>query len=166
MEMTFIILLVVALFLYGLGKKAKADIEYVGCVEAGSTEDTSAEELTKHARYERRKIILDSNDRPIDTHDYLRVVVKGNCLSPLGIADNSQLLVHRFKSDQERSQIKRGDILMIRLEGKGIDKVRVFDKRLEDDKMSTYRFDHNGRRKDSSRPHSLSSVVGVVKYML
>ena len=166
MEMFFIILLVLALALYGLGKRATAEIEYVGCVEAGATSDVFADELAKHARYEKRKIILDSENCLIDTHNYLRVIVKGDCLQPIGIVDHSQLLVYKFQNEQEKSIIKQGDVLMIHLASRQIDKIRVFDELLEDGKMSTYRFDCNGQRKDSSCPHSLSSVVGIVRYML
>ena len=80
--------------------------------------------------------------------------------------NGSELLVYKFKNDTEKKDIKTGDILMIHLESKGIDKIRVFEKMREDGLMDTYRFDANKNKKMSSRPHDLNSVVGKVKYLL
>lgn len=166
MEIVFFIIIIAALSLYGLGKKCSMATDNVGCVEAGATDSACAEELSQLSHREKRKIIYDSNNHPIDTKDYLRVVVSGNCLSPTGITNRSQLLVYRFKDENEKSEIKSGDILMIHLKSKNIDKVRVFDRMRDDGKMDTYRYSDNGEKIMSSRPHDLQSVVGVVKYLL
>lgn len=162
MELVFILLMILALALYCIGKKTT----YVGCVEAGDTGCVKSDELKAMSHREKYQVILDSKGHLIPTKDYIKVVVKGNCLEPKGIVDGSELLVYKFKNDSEKGSIKEGDILMIHLESKGIDKIRVFERMREDGLMDTYRFDTDKNKKMSSRPHNLNSVVGKVKYLL
>ena len=87
-------------------------------------------------------------------------------MKPKQIESGSQLLV--LKLDDKRpvkEQIKSGDILLIHLKDTDIHKIRVFDK-YENGVLQTYRYDDNGQKKKSSKPHQESSVIGVVKYKL
>lgn len=162
MELIFILLMIVALALYRIGKKTT----YVACVEAGDTNCVKPDDLKVMSHREKYQAVLDAKGHLIPAKDYIKVVVKGNCLEPKGIVNGSELLVYKFKNDTEKKDIKAGDILMIHLESKGIDKIRVFEKMREDGLMDTYRFDENKNIKMSSRPHDLNSVVGKVKYLL
>lgn len=162
MELIFILLMIVALALYRIGKKTT----YVTCVEAGGTDCVKSEDLNVISHREKYQAVLDANGHLIPARDYIKVVVKGNCLKPKGIVNGSELLVYKYKNDSEKNDIKAGDILMIHLESKGIDKIRVFEKMREDGLMDTYRYDENHNKKMSTRPHDLNSVVGKVKYLL
>lgn len=162
MEILFILLIVFALIIYGMGKKT----DYVACVEAGDTNCVNSDDLKVMSHREKHQVVLDEQGHLVPQKDYIKVVVKGNCLEPKGIVNGSELLVYKFKNDSEKNDIKEGDILMIHLKSKGIDKIRVFEKMREDGLMDTYRFDANKNKKMSSRPHDLNSVVGKVKYLL
>jgi len=54
--------------------------------------------------------------------------------------------------------------VLIYLKDINLYKIRVFD-RFDGDGLVTYYFD-NGKRKDSSKPHPISSVRGIVKYAM
>lgn len=162
MELVFILLIIIALALYCVGKKTI----YVTCVEAGDTNCVKPDDLRVMSHREKYQVVLDSNGHLIPAKDYIKVVVKGNCLEPKGIVNGSELLVYKFKNNAEKKSIKEGDILMIHLESKGIDKIRIFESMREDGLMDTYRFDADKNKKMSSRPHDLNSVVGKVKYLL
>ena len=154
--------MVVALALYSIGKTT----DKVCCVEAGDTKNVNPEELIALSHKEKHRVYLNKDGRLLKSKDYLRVKVKGSCLKPEGIENNSELLVYKFKDGTDKENIKKGDILMIHLNSKNIDKIRVFSRLLDDGKMETYRYDKNGEIKMSSRPHDIDSVVGKVKFLL
>ena len=167
MELVFLFIIITTLAIYGLGKWSVSKTDYVRCVEAGPTSHVSPSEIHRLCRREKHIVVLGKDGKPIDTKLYQRVMVKGNCLKPLGIEDGAQLLVRKFNNDNdEKNRIKKGDILMIYLKSKDIYKVRVFDDFLEGGLIRTHRYADNGDVIYSSRPHELSSVEGVVKYMI
>lgn len=167
MELIFFFIIIVTLAIYGLGKWSVSKTDYVRCVEAGPTTHVSPSKIHSLCRHEKQIVVLGKDGKAIDTKHYQRVVVKGNCLKPLGIEDEDQLLVSQFNNDgDERKSIKKGDILMIYLKSKDIYKVRVFDDFLDGGLIKTHRYNDNGDVIYSSRPHELSSVEGVVKYVI
>ena len=140
--------------------------EFVQCVEAGPTIETNARRLKEKSFYDKHRIVKSKSGQEIDTSDMIRVVVAGNCMKPKNIESGSQLLVKKINRQRPvNSQIKQGDILLIHLADNGIYKVRIFD-RYEGADLVTYRYDNSGERKDSSRNHKESSVIGIVKYRL
>lgn len=167
MEIIFIIgAVVMAVYAFCNLHLAKKQ-EFVQCVEAGPTKKITAKFLEEQSFYAQRQIIKDQNGKDIDTSEMLRICVNGNCMKPKHIVTGSQLLVKKIdKNKPIKEQIKQGDILLIHLEDNNIHKIRIFDKYQENHLLSTYRYDDDGKRKDSSNPHRESSVVGVVKYKI
>lgn len=159
-----ILLLVIATYAYCnivIGRR-----EFVQCVEAGPTIDTDAERLKECSFYDKRRVVRNAKGKQIDTSDMIRIVVKGNCMKPRNIESGAQLLVKKIDTTKAIDrQIKQGDILLIHLNDTGVYKIRIFDK-YEGADLVTYRYDDNMHRKDSSRNHKESSVLGIVKYRL
>ena len=167
MELVFLFIIITTLAIYGLGKWSVSKTDYVRCVEAGPTSHVSPSEIHRLCCREKHIVVLGKNGKPIDTKLYQRVMVKGNCLKPLGIEDDAQLLVRKFNNDNdEKNRIKKGDILMIYLKSKDIYKVRVFDDFLEGGLIRTHRYGDNDNVIYSARPHELSRVEGVWKYLI
>lgn len=140
--------------------------DFVQCVEAGPTCQINADNLNANSFYDKHRIVKKKNGDVVDTSKMIRIIVKGNCMKPKQIESGSQLLVLKLDAQRPvKEQIKSGDILLIHLKDTNIHKIRVFDK-YENGVLQTYRFDDNGQKKKSSKPHQESSVIGVVKYKL
>lgn len=162
----FLIILLVTVAIYAYFNIVSRKQEFVQCVEAGPTVTTDAKRLRELSFYDRRRTIQKPDGQEIDTSEMIRIVVKGNCMKPKHIESGAQLLVKKIsKKDLVRNQIKEGDILLIHLVDNDIYKIRIFD-RYEGEDLATYRYDDNGERKNSTRNHKESSIVGVVKYRL
>lgn len=162
----FLVILFVAVAIYAYINIVSGKQEFVQCVEAGPTSTTDAKRLRELSFYDKHRIIKKPNGQEIDTSGMIRIVVKGNCMKPKGIESGTQLLVKKInKKDSVRKQIKEGDILLIHLMDNDLYKIRIFD-RYDGENLATYRYDDDGRRKDSTRNHKESSIIGIVKYRL
>ena len=160
----FLLILVVVIVAYAYCNKVIGKKEYVMCVEAGPVGEADAQFLKSHSFYDWHRTVRGTDGKVLDTSGMLRVVVEGGCMEPRGIMSGDQLLVRRIDPRKDlREQIKHNDILLIYLEDTGISKIRIFDCYNDDDTLVTYRYEGRERR-DSSRPQSMKSVVGVVKY--
>jgi hypothetical protein len=115
--------------------------------------------------------IKDADGNPINSDDYLVLSANGGCMEKVGIKNGDLLLAEQFKiSDSKRVKSERitpGDILVIYLfsllpwKYRGY-KIRLL-KEVVDNKASTYYF-ANDTLRPSSKPHSLSKVVGIVRH--
>lgn len=162
----FFIILIVLIGIYAYCNIAYNKQEFVQCVEAGPTAETNARRLKEKSFYDKHRVVINKSGREIDTSGMIRIVASGNCMKPKGIESGSQLLVKKVnRKSPINNQIKKGDILLIHLVDNGIYKIRIFD-RYDGTDLATYRYDDNGERKDSTRNHKETSVVGVVKYRL
>lgn len=162
----FFIIMFCAIAVYAFFNMVSGKQEFVQCVEAGPTLTTDAKRLRELSFYDRHRTIQMPDGKEIDTSGMIRIVVKGNCMKPKHIESGAQLLVKKINpKDHIRNQIKTGDILLIHLTDNDIYKIRIFD-RYKGEDLVTYRYDDDGKRKDSTRDHKESSIVGVVKYRL
>lgn len=134
--------------------------------EAGPIENSDAEKL----RLLDKKVgvcMFKYNGNEIMSSDYIRILVQGNCMSPRGINSGESWLVEPIHSDKGiDTQVKKGDVLLVYLEDKNMYKIREFKDFADKEHTSLQTFWYNGDKghKDSTRPHSLSSVKGVVRY--
>lgn len=108
------------------------------------------------------------NGKYANTHSYHRIRIIGGCLEMVGIHKNEEWLADKVTlSDKESvpDTLSKGDVLLIYLNDKGIYKIRCFESLDGDGNLITYSYPE-GKRHVSSKPHSPSSVLGVVKYKL
>lgn len=140
--------------------------DYVMCVEAGDTDCITAEDLKESSYYIKHQPIRDYSGHIINDPNTIRIKTKGDCMVPIGINNGDELLVHLIDRDKPLAkQIEHGDVLLIHIQDNGINKIRIFDTYDDKGNLLTYRYKDNVR-KNSSRPHSVDSVVGVVRYQL
>ncbi len=159
-------ILFIAVAMYAYFNIVSGKQEFVQCVEAGPAMATDAKRLKELSFYDKHRIVLNADGQKVDTSGMMRIVVKGNCMKPKHIESGAQLLVKKInRKDSIRNQIKQGDILLIHLTDNDIYKIRIFD-RYDGGDLATYRYDDNGERKNSTRNHKESSIVGIVKYRL
>ena len=138
--------------------------DYVLCVEAGPMAQTDAQSLQAKSFYDYHRRVIGKNGKPVNTSGMIRVVVQGDCMEPRGIKTGDQLLVRKISHRKPlREQIKTGDILLIHLEDTGISKIRIFKEYDANGNLVTYRYEGEKER-ESSQPHKVNNVVGVVKY--
>lgn len=139
--------------------------EYVQCVDAGPTEGITAEMLKEKSFYDENRIVRDQNNKIVDTHKMIRVIVQGRCMEPKGIYTNDQLLVKKIDRNKPlEEQIKEDDILLIYLADNGIHKIRIFEGYEKDGRLKTYHYTDDGNKRKSKYPHKRNSVLGKVVY--
>lgn len=157
-----ILLLVLSIYAYCSIKGR----EVVRGVEAGPIDSCDVDLINKRSFVSSPLRVCDKNGEVVNTNGMLRVVVCGNCMAPKGITDKMQLLVKKVDTKSLDTTLKNGDIVMIHLRDKKLDKIRVFDHFDNNGRLVTYRFDNSGNKIFSSRPHYRESVVGIAKYKI
>lgn len=160
----FILAIILVLALYAYSSIKGRDV--VRAVEAGPVDRCDANLIHSRSFMSSPIKLCDEKGNPLSTKGMIRVVVCGNCMKPKGIPDNAQLLVEKMAQSSLKDKLHQGDIVMIHLKDRKLDKIRIFDRFDDKDQLITYRFDDAGNRVNSSRPHLLSSVVGVVRYKI
>ena len=160
----FLLIMLLVIVLYAYTNVCVGGREYIQCVDAGPTKDVTAEFLKEKSFYDERKIVRDQNDKIVDTHNMMRIVVQGDCMKPKGIFSGDQLLVEKIDRKKTfEEQIKKGNIVLIYLADKGIYKIRIFEDYEEDGSLKTYHYIENKRR-NSKYPHKRNCVLGKVVY--
>ena len=170
--LTAVFIIVIALYAYlnvqfrQEGQLNSQERDYVMCVEAGDTDCITAEDLKEASYYIKHQPVRDYSGRIINNPNTIRIKTKGDCMVPIGINNGDKLLVRCIDRNEPLStQIEHGDVLLIHIKDNGIYKIRIFDAYDDNGNLLTYRYKDNVR-KNSSRPHSVDSVVGVVRYQL
>lgn len=134
-------------------------------VEAGDTGNVNPVELRKKSFYAPHRVFKDADGNVINTFDMIIVKVCGDCMCPRNIPNGSELLVKKIHSaNSAHDIIKKDNILLIHLKDKDLYKIRIFDDFNGNNELKTYRFNKNGEKVDSSRPHRIEDVIGIVKY--
>lgn len=163
------LILVVLLVLYYFVKKTDPkDLEYIQCVEAGPTAGTDAEDLRRRSYFDRPTIKRGLKGEVLG-NNYIRMLVKGNCMSERKICNGDLILVERMSLKENKdidfkTVIKHDNIIWLHIEDTGMDKIRIFEN-WEGDEMKTYYF-CNGEKKSSSENHKISQIRGIVRYKI
>jgi hypothetical protein len=102
------------------------------------------------------------NGKKVNPKNYIITRVDGNCMVPRNIHTGDLLFIEKF--DGNSDSLSTGDILFIQREEGGF-KIREYrEKDPNDDKrVKTILYQENGTPKDSSEPHKLSNIKGVVR---
>jgi len=133
-------------------------------VETGSVANVDEAEL-KIKRSVPPKIFRLPDGTYASSHKFIRIIVKGSCMSKKGICSGEEWLVEAVNRHEKlENQIRPGNVLLIYLEDKGIYKIREFKSFTAREELMTLYYDKDGLEHLSSKPHSVKSVVGIVKY--
>jgi hypothetical protein len=100
--------------------------------------------------------------KKINPKNYIITRVDGNCMVPRNIHSGDLLFIEKFEGNS--NTLSKGDILFIEREEGGF-KIREYrEKDPNDDKrVKTILYQENGIARDSSEPHKLSNIKGIVK---
>lgn len=133
-------------------------------VEAGSVTDIDEAEL-KSKKSVLSKIFRLPDGTYASSHKYIRIIVRGDCMSKKRICSGEEWLVETVdRQERLEKQIRPGNVLLIYLEDKGIYKIREFKCFTAEKELVTFYYGKDGVEHLSSKPHSAKSVIGVVKY--
>lgn len=160
----FILIFAIVALLYGILCYKKSHTETVIAVEAGATSKVSSAHINDKS-FKAPKCVYKINGEIIDSSKYIRLIVQGDCMSPRGIINGNQLLALKINNLEELNKnLHPNDIVLIYLEDIKLYKIRVF-KEFKENNLITYYF-NNGDAKESSKPHSLQSIKGIIKYRI
>ena len=103
------------------------------------------------------------NGKKVNPKDYIVCTVEGDCMSPRGINAGDIIFIKAFKHFQEKKEIiKKGDIVYIKY-NEGY-KIREVNEKLDNNTIKTlYYRAEEGTVKESSLPHELQNVIGIVE---
>jgi hypothetical protein len=100
--------------------------------------------------------------KKVNPKNYIINKVDGNCMAPRNIHTGDILFIEKFDGNPDSLSI--GDILLIQRE-EGSLKIREYRGRDTDDneRVKTLLYQENGDPKDSTQPHKISNIKGIVK---
>lgn len=149
--------------LYGIASHLYAKKDKVIDVEAGPTSECHRVFLKEEAA---PKIIKLPNGKLVSSRNFVRIRIRGNCMEPRSIFNGEQWLVDRIDHKKAVGEtIKKGDVVLIYLKDKNLFKIREVENINSTNFLDTIRY-NNGERIKSSKPHSYSDVIGIVKYAI
>ena len=167
-----LIILVVLLSLYYVGNRKRVreqceQQEFVQSVEAGSLDKVSVEQQRAESFYAPKRKLYKKDGTEIDLTGLIRIVSNGDCMFRRNIVKGTQLYVRAVQRGKaQKENLKEGDILLIQLPDTGVYKIREFEKSNDDNTLKTFYYNTDGSHHNSSNPHRIEDVVGVVKYRI
>jgi len=162
----FVLILMILLVAYYVSNNKLKRLEYVRCVEAGPTTKVSANDLRRLSFEDNYLDLKDPDGNNINRDGMIRVIVNGDCMHCRRIVNGTQLLVEPISTSKLlKEQVKQGSILMIHIPDTNVYKIRELDN-MDDTYVYTFYYNPDGSKHFSSRPHSLSNVVGIVRYRI
>ncbi|MCM1522741.1 MAG: hypothetical protein NC039_08845 [Muribaculaceae bacterium] len=115
----------------------------------------------------RSRVVRLESGRYVNTHDYIRVCIHGECMTPRNILNGEEWLVEPIRQEAElRSQLKERDVLLIYIQEKGLYKIRELEAFNPDGSLKTIYYGPDRVKRNSSRAHQASQVMGVVRYAI
>lgn len=166
----FFILLFLCVSYAGFSYWHSSEPPLLPVAEAGSTKESSQafdgyEKTIRISRSDKMTV----NGVALNRKEYMPLVVKGDCMEHYKDLHQGDVVAARLFDDKfTKKNIQPGDVLLIWLNDdryKGY-KLRVFgDYTADANRLSTYYF-KGDERQNSSHPHHIESIKGVVKYKL
>ena len=98
-----------------------------------------------------------------NSYKYRRFVIQGGCMIPVGLHPNKIISVKMFGPSFDKSNLKEGDISIIFINDEKFHGYKI--RRIEsvaNEVANTYYYDNDGQKKNSSAPHPINSIIGVV----
>ena len=160
-------ILIVLLILYYLAKVNNAEKEFIQCVEAGPTKEVDAAELRRRSYYDRRIVIRGLNGEELPRDRYVRLLVKGICMTKRGVNNGDIIVAEKIEQEQivnNRQCLQPTDIVWLHIDDTQMDKIRIFE-RWEGDQMVTFYYE-NGQERRSSTNHNISQIKGIVRFKM
>lgn len=132
-------------------------------VEAGNTDDGC-----RLMQYESSsKVVRLSSGKYINTHNYIRIVIHGNCMTPRNIFNGEEWLVEPVNPSREiESQLKIQDVLLLYIEDKNSYIIRELVDFDINGSLKTKRYNEDKSNHPSKRNHRIEQVKGVVRYAI
>lgn len=162
-SLTFALILIALCILYGIAAKAYSKPDLVYETEAGSLSCTSGRNLD--VLTEKAQTLKLPDGKLIRTRDYIRIKVRGNCMSPRNILDGEEWLVKPVNANQPlEKQIKPNDVLLLYINDLKCFKIREFTD-FEGTELKTGHYE-TGKFQFSSANHKQEQVRGIVKYAI
>lgn len=161
---TLIFVTVTILIIVALKRIYKKNLREIGSVKAGPTGDMHANQDAKTGKIS----IFDNfyyDNKKVNPKDYIVCRVDGSCMAPKGVKGGDIVFIHEYGED-EKKQISQGEILYIKYEKCGVPgyKLREFVGYTEDGDAALTRYYSNEELpKDSSAPHKIDNICGVVQ---
>lgn len=168
MEIIFYFIILVALLLsYFYAKRSNVKCDFVQCVEAGPIDGVGSAELKRRSFKDRQIVLRDQNGHELSHDRYVRLLVKGSCMSPRNINDGDVVIAEKVDEERRRTirdELRVNNILWLHIEDTGMDKIRIL-RGWHNDEMITYYY-RNGEEHESSSHHSISQIRGIVRYKM
>jgi hypothetical protein len=135
-------------------------------------------EVVYHAELDSNPVVVEkiilfgkkfvANGKTCNSSDYLRVRAEGSSMKKRGINHGDIVFARKFDDTFTRGDIRQHDILLLHLNDARYNgyKIRVFRDYTPQNELETFYYNSDGSEHNSSKPHSLSRVVGVVQYKI
>lgn len=162
---TFIIgiIFVVICIFYGWASFSFRQKDHVIEVEAGNTDDGC-----KLRQYDSSsKSVKLSNGKYVNTRDFIRIIIHGNCMTPRNILNGEEWLVEPINPNLDiKSQLKIKDVMLLYINEKNCYIIRELSSFDTDDSIKTLRYNEDKSVRHSKRNHTFEQVLGVVRYAI
>jgi hypothetical protein len=135
----------------------------VKMVDAGTTNSHSSTNCATNASYTISPFeSFYHNGKKVNHKNYIVRQVNGNCMVPRNIYAGDLLFIEKFDGNPDSLSI--GDILSIEKE-EGCFKIREYKEKDTSDskRIKTLLYQEDGIPRDSTQPHELSKVEGIVR---
>ena len=98
-------------------------------------------------------------------YKYRTFIVQGKCMDKIGIKPNDLVSVKMLSNTDKKTEIKPGTPVLIFLNDKKFRgyKIRIIKEFFEDEKAKTFYYNEDGSEHESSEPHTLSAIIGIVE---
>ncbi|MDE6043396.1 MAG: hypothetical protein K2G07_07645 [Muribaculaceae bacterium] len=149
--------------LYGWASFAYRQKDHVIEVEAGNTDDGC-----KLGKYDMSsKSVRLSNGKYVNTRDFIRIIIHGNCMTPRNILNGEEWLVEPINQKLDiKSQLRIKDVVLLFIEDKNSYIIRELSSFDTDGTLQTSRYNDDKSIRASKRNHRLDQILGVVRYAI
>ncbi len=159
----FFIIFSAIVIAYGIISFKTSKEQDVILVEAGPTTCMENVRVFQHYKSPVKTIKLPDGSYK-NSSEFIRIRIDGNCMQKRKICYGEEWLVEQInKSKSMQEQLNISDVLLIYIKDKNMYKIRELANFLDNEMLETIYYDGDDV-KISTRPHSYSSVLGVVRY--
>lgn len=164
---TFFLFVFLCLIVAGYAYFSSKILDMQYAIEAGPTEDSDPLTL-KRLSHKVPQFRFSYKGRIHSSSEFIRIEIHGSCMEKRGILNGEHWLVEPlYGDDMVREKIMPSDVLLIYLPDKDEYKIREFSgyRNKQKDELTTGSYCNNEWR-ESSKPHCISLVKGIVRYRI
>lgn len=150
--------------LYGLASNSYKKKDVIIGVKAGDASD----ECSLPIAQAHSKSVRLPNGRYINTKDFIRIRINGNCMKPREILNGEEWLVEKWDNNTKslNCNLHPRDIMLLYIEDKHSYIIRELVSIKEDNRLKTKRYNDDGSDRFSKNDHRLEQVQGIVRYAI